>query len=62
MTGNGRLLPSCYCSACSLGQAAKRYGPNWRNRSFPTHCHLDRELFLFREAKPKGDVPSNLGF
>jgi hypothetical protein len=29
---------------------------------FPTHCHLDGELFLFRVANPKGDVPSNLGF
>jgi hypothetical protein len=26
------------------------------------HCHLDGELFLFRVAIPKGDVPSNLGF
>ena len=24
--------------------------------------NLDGELFLFRVANPKGDVPSNLGF
>jgi hypothetical protein len=30
--------------------------------SFPTHCHLDGGLFLFRVANPKGDVPSNLGY
>jgi hypothetical protein len=30
---------------------------NRRNRSFPTHCHLDGGLFLFRRASPRETSP-----
>ena len=55
-------VPKCYRTVCRIGLIAWRQDTNWCNRSFPTHCHLDGELFLFRVANPKGDVPSNLGF
>jgi len=59
---SSQLLCPCYRSVCRIGLVAWRQESNWCNMSFPTHCHLNGELFLFRVANPKGDVPSNLGF
>jgi hypothetical protein len=52
----------CYRSVCRIGLVAWKEKSNWHNRSFPTQCHLDGELFLFKVPNPKGDFPSNLGY
>jgi hypothetical protein len=30
--------------------------------TYPTQCHHDGRFFLFREVRPRGDVPGDLGF
>ena len=51
-----------YHAVCILGHKLHDSGKTGVTGTFPTQCHLDGEVFLFREVSPGETSPVTWGF